>query len=58
MEKKFVDIKELSEIIHLGVATINKLIRKAKIPSYKIGKRRLFKLEEIMQWMETYKEDK
>ena len=56
MEKKFVDVKELSKLIDLGVATINRLVQRKKIPSYKIGKRRLFKVEEIVKWIETYKE--
>lgn len=56
MEQKFINIKELSSLVNLKIGTINKLIREKKIPSYKIGRLRLFKTDEIMKWMDKHKE--
>ena len=55
-EKKFINIRELSEFIGIGIGMINKLIKEGKIPSYKIGKRRIFDREEIIQWVKTHRE--
>lgn len=57
MEKKFIDVKELSKIIGLGVTTINKYVMKGEIPSYKVGGRRLFDKDEIIEWMKSHKEE-
>ena len=56
MEKRFLNIRELSKELGLGVATINKLVKKGEIPSHKIGKRRLFDWEEIVKWVQSHKE--
>jgi len=58
MEQKFIDLKELSEMIHIAVPTLNKWVADGKIPSYKVGKRRLFNKEEVLKWMETHRENK
>jgi len=57
-DKAFIDIKELSEIINLAVATINIHIKKGDLPSYKIGGRRLYDKDEVILWMKTHKEGK
>jgi excisionase family DNA binding protein len=51
VERKLITIRELSEILHLSVPYIDVLIRKEEIPSYKIGKKRLFHIEEILEWL-------
>ena len=56
MERKFIDLKELAEMIHISIPTLNKWVADGKIPSYKVGKRRLFKKEEILEWMESHKD--
>ncbi len=55
-EQQFVDIRELSRLIHISVSTLNRLITDGKIPSYKVGKKRLFKKTEMLEWMESKKE--
>jgi len=55
IEKQFITIKEISTVIDVSVPTINRWIRNNYIPSYKIGKRRLFKKEEIDNWIEGHK---
>lgn len=56
MERKFIDLKELAEMIHISIPTLNKWVADGKIPSYKVGKRRLFRKEEILEWMENHKD--
>ncbi len=58
MEKKFINIKELSTVVGLGLGTINKYIKEGAIPSYKVGKRRLFDKDEIVEWIKNHKEGK
>jgi len=57
MEKEFINVKELSNIIGLGVTTINKYVMSGKIPSYKVGGRRLFNKDEVIEWMKGHKEE-
>ena len=57
MEKEFINVKELSQIIGLGITTINKYVMKGEIPSYKVGGRRLFNKNEVIEWMKGYKEE-
>jgi len=47
-EKKYVNSRELSEIISIPVSTIRRLVREKKIPAYQIGDRNyLFKPDEV-----------
>ena len=57
IEKKYLHIKETSEFIGLSVATINRLIKEKKIPSYLIAGRRLFDKDELIEWVKSQKED-
>lgn len=57
MTQEYINIEELSELIHLSITTINRLVKINKIPTYKIGKRRLFNREEIKVWMKEKKEN-
>lgn len=56
MESKYITIKQVSILINIGIPTINTLIRKKKIPSYKVGGKRLFDRDEILAWMKAHKE--
>ncbi len=57
MKQEYIDIEELSKLIHLSITTINRLVKMNKVPTYKIGKRRLFHKEEILVWMKEKKEN-
>ena len=58
MVKQFLNIKEVSQLLGISIAVINKFIKEGSIPSYKIGKRRLFNQEEIVAWVKTHREGK
>ncbi len=54
--ENYIDIKELSNLIHISISTINKMIKNKEIDSYKLSNRRLFNKEEILVWMQKKKE--
>jgi excisionase family DNA binding protein len=56
-EEKYLDIKETSRFLKISMSTLNRLIKQNKIPSYKIGDRRLFDKDELIEWMRTQKGD-
>jgi excisionase family DNA binding protein len=56
MEDKFLTIKEASRLTKLSVSLINKLVNERKIPSLKVGKRRLFDRDELIAWMKSQKD--
>jgi excisionase family DNA binding protein len=51
MTKRFFNIKELSEYIGISIDTIYFWVYQKSMPSYKIGKHRRFKVEEIEEWL-------
>ena len=57
MEKKFYSTKELTELLMVSPLWIKRRIKTGEIPSYKIGGKRLFKKEEIDQWIDSQKEE-
>ncbi len=58
MEDKILTIKEASRFLKLNVSTINKMISEGTIPSYKVGKRRLFDRDDLIQWFKSHRNDK
>lgn len=50
-------IKQLSEMIHLSMSTIYKRTSAHKIPHIKIGGKLLFVEEEIMDWLQKYRQE-
>jgi excisionase family DNA binding protein len=50
-ETRFLDIKGLSEYIHLSKSTIYKMVSNNSIPHHKISTRTLFDTEQINQWV-------
>lgn len=54
--EKFIGIREACEIMDLSTATIKRYVSIGAIPSYKIGKRRLFVAEQLIEWAEKQKE--
>lgn len=55
MERKYISVKELSVLMGIGVVTIYKRIKGDKLPSYKVGGKRLFDKDEVMAWMKEHK---
>lgn len=55
METQFLTIKEASEFLKISVATMNRFMRDEKIPSYKVGGRRLFDKVELIEWVKQHK---
>ena len=50
-EKRFLDIKGLTEYVHLSKSTIYKMVSKNEVPHVKIGSRTLFDIEQIDRWV-------
>jgi excisionase family DNA binding protein len=44
-------VKEVSELLQISEATVYKMIRKGKIPSFQIGIEWRFRKERIVRWM-------
>ena len=55
MESEFLTIKEAAKFLKIGVATLNRFLREEGIPSYKIGGRRLFEKNELVEWVKTHR---
>ncbi len=50
-EEKYLTLKEASRFLKISTSTLNRLIRQNGIPSYKIGHRRLFDKDELIEWV-------
>jgi excisionase family DNA binding protein len=57
MERRFYTSKEIAEILGVSEIWVWRRVRSKELPSYKIGGRRLFKIEEIERWIESQKEE-
>ena len=55
MDKKFLTFKEAIELLRLSRPTIERMIIRGEIPSYKVGKRRLFDSEELIEWVKSHR---
>ncbi len=51
--KKFLSVKEVSNLIGIPVFTIHKLCRQHKIPCYRLTRHYKFKSTEIDEWIES-----
>jgi excisionase family DNA binding protein len=49
---EFMNIMEVSNMLHLHANSVSRLASKGDIPSLKIGRRRLFKKRDILRWVE------
>jgi len=56
MDNEFYTTRELAKLFKSSEVWIKQLVKKKMIPSYKIGGKRLFKKEEIDQWIESQKD--
>lgn len=57
MESKFYTIREVALLLHVSEIWVRRRMDSREIPSYKFGRRRLFKREEIDQWIESQKDE-
>jgi excisionase family DNA binding protein len=57
VEEKFLTTKETSEFLRISTSTLNRLIKQEKIPSHKVGGRRLFDKDELIDWVRSPKGD-
>ncbi len=47
---RFLDVKELAEMLRLKTRTIYDMVSEGRIPYRKAGDRTIFLLEEILEW--------
>ncbi len=52
-EEKYLTVQETSRFLRISVSTLNRLIRDSRIPSYKVGHRRLFDKDELLEWVRS-----
>lgn len=53
--ENFLTLKEVARILRVSVVTMNRFMREEKIPSYKVGGRRLFDKSEVIQWVRDHR---
>ena len=58
MYKKFMTFAETMEFLRLSRPTVSRLIARGEIPSYKIGRLRIFDREELIEWVKSHRSDK
>ncbi len=57
MEQRFFSSAEAATFLGVSKPLIEKLVARKAIPSYKIGKRRLFDREELVEWVKAHRDD-
>ena len=55
MNQKFMTFEETMEFLRLSRPTIDRMIVRGDIPSYKVGRRRLFDRDELIEWVKEHK---
>lgn len=55
MEAEFLTLKEAANFLRITAATLNRVMRQGKLPSYKIGGRRLFDKAELIEWVRNHR---
>ena len=50
-EKRFLDVQELTEYIHMSESYVYKMVSKKSIPHIKLGTRTLFERNQIDNWV-------
>jgi excisionase family DNA binding protein len=56
MDRKYLTYTETMEFLRLSRPTVSRLIARKEIPSYKIGRLRLFDREELIEWVKGHRE--
>ena len=52
MTTEVLDIEEVAKLLHVNEWTIYRLLKKGKIPAFKVGKQWRFKRDILERWME------
>ena len=52
-EEKYLTVREASKFLKISISTLNRFIKQEGIPSYKVGRRRLFDKDELVEWVRT-----
>ena len=52
-QPKFLNVKELSELLRIKMRTIYEMVSQGRIPYRKAGDRTIFLLDEILEWTRT-----
>ena len=47
---KFIDVKELAELLRIKTRTVYEMVSQGRIPYRKAGDRTIFLLDEILEW--------
>lgn len=47
---KFLNVKELAELLRIKPRTVNEMVSQGRIPYRKAGDRTIFLLDEILEW--------
>ena len=50
-EKRFLDVQELTDYIHMSESYVYKMVSKKSIPHIKLGTRTLFERNQIDNWV-------
>jgi excisionase family DNA binding protein len=54
---KYLTTEEVCKLLKISIATLNRLIKRNEIPSYKVGHRRLFDRDELVEWVRARRVD-
>ena len=57
MEPEFYTIKEVAQLLRVSELWVRRRMDKGEIPSFKLGRKRLFKKEEIDQWVNSQRDE-
>ena len=53
MSQEFITLKQVSELLQASERWIRRLVKENKIPSYKVGGKRLFDKQEVIDWIKS-----
>ena len=53
---RFLDVKELAEMLRLKTRTVYDMVSEGRIPYRKAGDRTIFLLDEILDWTKPHRE--
>jgi len=53
--EKYLTIREASNFLKISTSILNRWISQNNIPSYKVGDRRLFDRDELIEWVKTHR---
>jgi len=56
IDEKYLTTRETSRFLKISISTLNRLVKRNKIPSYKLGHRRLFDKHELIEWVKAHRD--